>query len=239
MSRVVVTGGSRGLGLAFTRWFLDRGDSVAACARTATPEVRELERAHADRYAFAELDLVDDDAPRALVELAVERFGGVDVLVNNAAAGQDGLLAHTSDEEIARLVALNVTGAIRVARQAVRRMLPAGGGTILNVSSVCATRGYAGLTVYSATKGALEAFTRSLAREVGGHGIRVVGVAPGFFESEMSSVLAPAQIDSIRRRTPTGELATPEQVVRAASALLEPGANVSGTVVVVDGGMTA
>jgi 3-oxoacyl-[acyl-carrier protein] reductase len=227
--RFLVTGGSRGLGLAFCRHYAEAGHRVLTCARSAPPELP-------DGVDFVQLDIADADAPRELVAAAVERLGGIDVLVNNAAIGQDSLLAHTPDDEIERLVAINLTATIRLTRLVVRRMSLDGGGIVLNVSSICGARGYAGLTVYSATKGALDAFTRSLAQELGGAGIRVNAVAPGFFDSEMSSVLAPAQVDTIRRRTPTGRLATPEDVVRAADVLIAAEGNVTGQVLAVDGG---
>jgi 3-oxoacyl-[acyl-carrier protein] reductase len=234
--RFLITGGSRGLGLAFCRHYLAAGHSVFTCARSSTPDLDALRHAHEDRLAFSELDLAEADASRRVVEEAVARLGGVDVLVNNAAAGQDALLAHLSDDDIARIVGLNVTATIRLTRQVVRRMLLHGGGVILNVSSICAARGYSGLSVYSATKGALDAFTRSLARELGASSIRVNAVSPGFFDSEMSSVLAPSQVESIRRHTPTGALATPEQVVRACDALVAQDGNITGQVLAVDGG---
>jgi 3-oxoacyl-[acyl-carrier protein] reductase len=234
--RILVTGGSRGLGLGFCTHYLAGGDRVVACARTGSDAAGELEARHGDRFAFVALDLLEPDAPRALVAAAVDRLGGIDVLVNNAAIGQDSLLAHTSDEEIARIVALNLTATILLTRLVVRRMLLDGGGAVLNVSSIGGLRGYAGLSVYSATKGGLDAFTRSLAAELGPSGIRVNGVAPGFFQSEMSALLGADEVETIRRRTPTRALPTPEQVVRACDVLVAPDANVTGHVLVVDGG---
>jgi 3-oxoacyl-[acyl-carrier protein] reductase len=235
----LVTGGSRGLGLAFCRHYLGAGERVLACARGSTGEVWALASEHGDRFRFVELDLLEPGAPDELARIASDELGRIDVLVNNAAAAQDSLLAHTPPDEIGRLVDLNVTATILLSRAVVRTMLVAGGGAILNVSSVCALRGYAGLTVYSATKGALDALTRSMARELGPGGIRVNSVAPGFFESEMSTVLAPDQIDAIRRRTPTGSLVTAEEVVQACDPLVGVDSNITGHVLVVDGGATA
>jgi 3-oxoacyl-[acyl-carrier protein] reductase len=232
----LITGGSRGLGLAFCRHYLKSGHAVVTCARTTTPEADELMAQYHDRFRILELDLAEEHAPRRLVHEAAAALGAIDVLVNNAAVGQDSLLAHTSDAAIARIVKVNLIATIQLVRLVVRRMMLDGRGIILNVSSTCATRGYPGLAAYAATKGGLEALTRSLARELGGHGILINCVAPGFFESEMSGVLSPSQIDAIRRRTPTGGLATPAQVVRAADALVSEGANITGQVLVVDGG---
>jgi 3-oxoacyl-[acyl-carrier protein] reductase len=237
MSRCfLVTGGSRGLGLALCRHYVEGGGRVLTCARHVTAEIEALRAEWPDAIDFRELDLSRPEAPSELLAAALEQLGGVDVLVNNAALAQDSLLAHTSEEEIERIVALNVTATIRLTRLVVRRMVLQGGGVVLNVSSIGAIRGYSGLAVYSATKGALDAFTRSLAQELGGSGIRVNAVAPGFFNSDMTSVLAPGQVDAIRRRTPTGRLATVEDVVQAAEVLIAPDGNVTGQVLVVDGG---
>jgi 3-oxoacyl-[acyl-carrier protein] reductase len=235
----LITGGSRGLGLAFCRHYLEGGGRVVTSARSASVETEALASTHEGRFRFVPLDLLEPGAPDELARTAATELGRIDVLVNNAAAPQDSLLAHTSPDEITRLIDLNLTATVLVTRAVVRSMLVAGGGVILNVSSVCALRGYAGLTVYAATKGALDAFTRSTARELGSGGIRVNSVAPGFFESEMSSVLPPEQVDAIRRRTATGSLVTPEEVVRACDALVAPDSSVSGHVLVVDGGAIA
>ena len=237
--RILVTGGSRGLGLAFCRHYLDSGHAVFTCGRSQTDEVALLERDHADRFFFRAIDLAAPGAPGELVRLAEERLGAIDVLVNNAAVGQDALLAHISDDEIAAIVHLNLTVVLQLTRQVIRRMMIGGGGVVLNVSSISATRGYPGLTVYSATKSALEALTRSLARELGAARITVNALAPGFFASEMSRVLAPGEIETIRNRTPTRALTTPEQVARASDILIAPGTNITGQVIAVDGGASA
>lgn len=235
----VVSGGSRGLGLAFCRHYLELGNRVFAIARRATREVSNLTQAYADRFFFAEMDLATPDGPRQVCEDAIKYLGRIDVLINNAAVGQDALLAHMAEADIGRILHLNLTATILLTRRVVRRMMLDGGGAVLNVSSICATKGYAGLAVYAATKGGLNAFTRSLAMELGGSGIVVNSVAPGFFESEMSGVLAGAQIETIRRRTPTGRLATPDEVVRVCDALVSPQSNVTGQVIAVDGGASA
>ena len=158
------------------------------------------------------------------------------MLINNAAVAQDSLLAQTSEEDIGRIVSVNLVATILLTRHVVRHMMLTRRVTILMVSSICGQRGFPGLTVYSATKGALDAFTRSLARELGSAGILVNAIAPGFFESEMSRVLAPSQVEAIRRRTHTGALVSDAQVVEAAEVLLNPDANITGQVLTVDGG---
>jgi len=239
-TRVLVTGGSRGLGLALCRDRLERGHFVATFARRISPELKALSAAADGRLTCFPLDLAEADAPQCAAAEALDRLGQIDVLVNNVALGQDAQLAHTPEEEIERIVSLNVVRVLQLTRHVVRAMVLSAGGTILNVSSVCATRGYPGVTVYATTKGALEAFTRSAARELGGHGIVVNCVAPGFFESELSGLLSSAALDTIRRRTPTGVLTEIGQIVRACEPLFAARAlNLTGHVLTVDGGSTA
>ncbi len=115
-------------------------------------------------------------------------------------------------------------------------MLNPQGGRIVNITSICATRGFPALTVYSATKGGMEAFTRSLAREVGERNIRVNAIAPGFFASAMSSSLADSQLERIRRRTPTERLCTEADILPFVDMLLFENINVTGQSFAVDGG---
>lgn len=235
---IVLSGGSRGLGLSLARHCLDGGHTVATFARNPTPEMDELRAAHPGRFEFEPLDARDEKRLSGFVNRVAERHGRVDGLVNNAAIGQDHLLVNLSPERVTELLEVNLRGPILLTRAVVRRMLLTGGaGRIVTISSICGARGYAGLTVYSATKGALEAFTRSLAREVGPRGILVNAIAPGFFLSEMSSVLAPSQVDTIRRRTPTERLVTDRDVLPLLDLLLFAETNLSGQVLTVDGGL--
>jgi len=236
---LLISGGSRGLGLALVRHLLAGGHAVATFARGATPAVEALAREHPDRFLFTALDARDARATQGFVGTVAERFGGIDGLVNNAAVGQDHLLVNLSPERITELLEINVRAPVLLTRAVVRHMLVEGRkGRIVNITSICGSRGYAGLTVYSATKGAMDAFTRSLARELGPRGILVNAIAPGFFLSEMSSVLAPEQVETIRRRTPTERLVTDEDVVPFLDLFLFGDANVTGQVAYVDGGLT-
>jgi 3-oxoacyl-[acyl-carrier protein] reductase len=236
---IVISGGSRGLGLYLSDAFLKAGNRVASFARHVTPGVEKLREGHPQSYFFEALDGTDQEAVDAFVRQVNSTFGAVDALINNAAMGQDELLIHTSKERVEQIIATNLTAPILLTRAVLKRMLlQPTKGTVVNVSSICGSRGYPGLTVYSATKGGLDAFTRSLAREVGEAGVRVNGIAPGFFESEMSSVLLPSQLDTIRRRTPTGMLTREEDVLLVADMLLAGQSNVDGQVIAVDGGIT-
>ncbi len=232
----LVSGGSRGLGLAIVSSYLERGGSVATYARRRTPAVEALLARHAGRFMFVELDAVNLEGMSAFVHDVHARFGRIDFLVHNAAIGQDHLLTHMPPELIRQLIEVNVTAPILLTRLVVKRMLLQGSGRIVSISSICGTRGFGGLTVYSATKGAMDAFVRSLARELGPRGILVNSLAPGFFASEMSSVLSSEQLETIRRRTPTGRLIDEEELLPVLDVLLLGPAGMTGQTVSVDGG---
>jgi 3-oxoacyl-[acyl-carrier protein] reductase len=237
---VIVTGGSRGLGAGLVRSFLESGDRVATCSRTPTPETDAWTAEHGDRFHFEALDVTDRDAAAAFVGNVVERFGPIDVLVNNAGVARDGVLALVQEDDVDTVIDLNLKASIEMTRLVVRRMLPRGAGRIVNVSSVIGLRGYRGLAVYAATKAGLDAMTRALARELGSRGITVNSVAPGYLRTEMSHGLDEAQLGQIERRTPLGRLGNPEDVAGAVQFLVSPeAAFITGHVLVVDGGLTA
>jgi 3-oxoacyl-[acyl-carrier protein] reductase len=192
-----------------------------------------------DRFQFTAADISDPDAAERFVKEAASRWGRVDVLVNNAGVAREGILGLFGDEQIDQVVDLNLKGTIYVTRAASRAMLARRSGAIVNVSSVVGISGYRGLSVYGATKAALDGLTRSLARELGSRGITVNGVAPGYLTTEMSQGLDAAQLGQITRRTPVGRLGDPEDVARAVLFLTDPANSyITGHVLVVDGGLT-
>jgi 3-oxoacyl-[acyl-carrier protein] reductase len=234
-SVVLVSGGSRGLGLAIVSDLIDSGVKVAAFARTITPELAALAEKYPDQVHVGSVDINDAKAGQAFVKEVEEKLGPIDGIVNNAAMGQDSLHVHTSAEAIANIIQTNLTSPLVLTRFVLRRMMAKGlKGRIVNVTSICAQRGYPGLVAYSATKGGMDSATRSLARELGGR-VLANSVAPGFFASEMSAVLGQTQLDQIVRRTPTGHLTEPEEVVPVVRMLLLENTNVNGQVLVIDG----
>ncbi len=238
---VVVTGGSRGLGAGIVQSFLDSGDLVATCARSATEQTEAwaADPASADRFLFTKADLSSSADAQTFVAAVIERWGRVDVLVNNAGVARDGILAMVGDDDIDTVIDLNLKGTIYVTRLVSRRMLARGSGSIVNISSIVGRSGYRGLAVYSATKAALDGFTRALARELGSRGITVNGVAPGYLRTELSHGLDEEQLNQIVRRTPAGRLGEPADVARAVQFLTDPANSyLTGQVLVVDGGLT-
>jgi 3-oxoacyl-[acyl-carrier protein] reductase len=236
---VVVTGGSRGLGAGIVQSFLDSGDQVATCARTATEQTEKWAADTGDRFLFVPADLSSSADAKAFIDAVVERWGRIDVLVNNAGVARDGILAMVPDEDVDTVIDLNLKGTIYVTRLVSRRMLARGHGHIVNISSIVGRSGYRGLAVYSATKAALDGFTRALARELGSRGIVVNGIAPGYLRTEMSHGLDEEQLGQIVRRTPAGRLGEPSDVARAIQFLTDPANTyLTGQILVVDGGLT-
>ncbi len=236
----LVTGGSRGLGAGIVEDLLAQGYAVATCSRSRTDQVEVWEKEFPDRFSFVSADVsVEADATR-YVKDAVQRWGRIDVLVNNAGVAGEGMIALTDDGLIDRVVDLNIKGTLYVTRAASRTMLARRSGAIVNISSVVGLSGYRGLSVYSATKAALDGMTRSLARELGSRGITVNSVAPGYLRTEMSHGLDEDQLRQIERRTPLGRLGDAQDVARVVSFLVSPDNRfMTGQVLVVDGGLTS
>lgn len=240
----IVSGGSRGLGHAVVERLLERGDRVATFSRGRSGRLDDLASRHPERLFTATLDAGDPIAVASFVGATIARFGRIDSCVANAAIAAEGVLATMPDTTIAELLAVNVQGSIVLVRECVRQWLVQprsgttdGAGSAVLVSSSVAARGSPGLAVYAATKGALEAFARSLAREVGSRGIRVNSVAPGFLETDLSASLSVGDRARLVRRTPLGRLGMPEDVVGAIDFLTDSrSAFITGQTITVDGG---
>jgi 3-oxoacyl-[acyl-carrier protein] reductase len=238
---ILISGGSRGLGAGITRKCLDAGDVVATFSRSTTPFIdQERQRdSPGDRFYWASVDGRDDEAVKRFVAAVRERYGAVDVLINNAAVGRFGAFALMRLRDIDELLAVNLRSSMVLARLCTAAMVSRGAGCILNISSVNAVRGNAGVAAYSATKAALDGFTRALARELGPRNIRVNSLAPGFFESDMVEQLTEQQLRGIVRNTPLRRLGTIDEIADAALFLISPRANfITGQTLVVDGGIT-
>ncbi|MEN3280316.1 MAG: 3-oxoacyl-[acyl-carrier protein] reductase [Solirubrobacteraceae bacterium] len=222
MSRaVLVTGASRGIGAAVAREFAAAGDRVAVHYGASRAAAEEVAASLAgEGHVAVGADLADPDAVRAMVDRAAEALGGVDVLVNNAGIFVRHPIAETSYEDWQRAwsdtLAVNLVGAANVTWCAVRHMIAAGGGRIVNVSSRGAFRGEPDQPAYGASKAALVAFGQSLARSLGPHRIAVTTVAPGWTQTDMAAdTLAGPRGEAIREETPLGRVATPQEVARA------------------------
>ncbi len=240
MRNVLVTGGSRGLGLAIGSRLAACGYRVIALARSESDELRAAMAAHGEALVFQACDLADTAAIGAMVGDLRRRVGPLYGLVNNAGLGTAGLLSMMRDPDIEALVRLNTLAPMLLAKYAVRSMMSERDGRIVNISSVVASSGYKGLSAYSATKAALEGFTRSLAREVGQLGITVNAVAPGFVDTAMTHALTDGARGQIMRRSALRRMAEPQDVAGAVEYLLgEQARNITGITLTVDAGNTA
>jgi len=262
----IVSGGSRGLGLALVERLLARGDNVATFSRSGSTRLKQLQADHPTRLHAELADAANSTELQRFVAATVGRFGTIDHCVANAAVAHDGVLATLSDAAIDDMLAINLKGSIVLVRECVRQMLlqprpsaptavgaeatqeaaqeaargslPGGSASsIVVVSSVVAMRGSPGLAVYAATKAGLEGFARSLARELGPRGIRVNAIAPGFLETDLSAALSPTDRTRIVRRTPLGRLGAAADVTGAILFLTGPqAAFMTGQTLTIDGG---
>jgi 3-oxoacyl-[acyl-carrier protein] reductase len=241
MRNVIVTGGSRGLGLGMVRVLSSTGYNVVAVARQESAELTAaIKEASGGSVHFRACDLAATAGIAGFVKSLRREFGSFHGLVNNAGLGTGGLLASMPDAQIERLVRLNTIAPVILTKYIVRFMMADGGGRIVNVSSIVSFTGFSGLSVYSATKSSLVGFTRSLAREVGKVGITVNAVAPGFVDTEMTESLEGEQRAKIMRRSALARLVSVEDVANAVEFLLsDKAANITGTVLTVDAGSTA
>ena len=237
---VIVTGGSRGLGLAINRALLEAGYSVATCSRNLGDTLPTLLDTYPEKLFWQQADVGNAVSAQAFIDAAVQRLGAPWGLVNNAGIAREGILATLPLVEVDQLIQTNLTGAIQIARAVLRHMLSRpGGGRIINISSIIGQRGYTGLAAYAATKAGLDGLTRALAREVGRRHITVNSVAPGYLDTEMSGTLSARQQDQIVRRTPAGRLGTAMDIVPAILFLMGDGAQfITGQTLTIDGGIT-
>ena len=241
---ILVTGASRGIGLGVAKSLAAEGYRVVALARTESEELisamRSPDLERPGMIHFLRGDLEDVAAIPDIFKTIRNEHGVLYGLVNNAGIGTEGVLATMPLPAIERLVRLNTLAPLVVAKHAVRPMMSAGAGRVINMTSIIASTGYSGLSVYAATKASMIGFTRSLAREVGGFGITVNAIAPGFVETDMTAGMDDKQRETIVRRSALKRLVAIDDVAHAVCYLLgDKAGGVTGTVMTVDAGNTA
>ena len=241
---VVVTGGTRGLGLAIVKSLRSAGYTIATCGRKLTDELEALlgKPEHKDQLFWKTCEIGgerdEEQFFRDVLDWRGKRaFWG---LVNNAGITGEGILATFPNADSERILTINLFGALRLSRLALRVLLEdRAGGRIVNISSIIGSRGYTGLAAYSASKAGLDGLTRALAREVGRRGITVNSVAPGYLRTDMSATLSGEQLNQIIRRTPLLRLGTADDITPVVRFLLSEEARfITGHTQIVDGGIS-
>ncbi len=219
------------------------GYRVIAIARGRSPELAAAQneaRTGTGAIEFRACDLSELTQIPPMVRAVRAEFGPIYGLINNAGLGTSGILATMRDRDVERLIRLNTLSPILLTKYVARSMMTGRGGRIINISSIVASTGYSGLSVYSATKASLVGFTRSLARELGQLGITVNAIAPGFIDTAMTTELSESERETIARRSALKRMAEADDVAKSVEFLLGPGArNITGIVLTVDAGNTA
>lgn len=240
MSRTItlVTGASRGIGKAIAKRFAKQGNFVIGTA-TTTEGAQAIEEYLHDAGGIGRiLDVNNPEQIEKLFEEIESVYGSVQVLVNNAGISQDGLLIRMKDEDWDKVIDTNLTSIYRMCKRAMRGMMKARKGRIINITSVVAQMGNAGQANYAATKAGVEGFSRTLAREIGSRQVTVNCVAPGLVETDMTDELDERLLNSMLDAVPVGRLGQPEDVAAAVSYLASDEASyVTGAVIPVNGGM--
>ncbi len=237
----IVTGGARGIGRAIAETLAKRGAEIAIADRMyeqAVQTASELQAAYQKRSKAYEVDVVSTENVKNVVDNILSDFGKVDILVNNAGITRDNLIMRIDEADWDAVIDVNLKGAFNFCRAAVRAMMKARYGRIVNISSVSGLAGQAGQANYSSSKAGLIGLTKALAREVASRNITVNAVAPGFIPTSLTNTLSDDLKEQIIKATPLGRMGTPEEIAYAVAFLAsDEAAYITGHVLSVDGGL--
>lgn len=237
---IIVTGASKGLGLEITRQLISEKFNVLAISRSYTTDLAVLVDNNKDNLFFESFDFSDTKNISNFTKAIVKKYGRPFGLINNAAIGLDGVLATMHETEISQMIKVNIEAPILLTKYISRSMLINQEGKIINISSIIASTGFNGLSVYAATKSALNGFTKSLARELGKANITVNSIAPGYMETSMTTGIDSKNLSTIVRRSPLKRLAKTVDVAKTVSFLMSDASDsISGTIITVDAGSTS
>ena len=238
----IVTGGTRGIGLAVVRTFLHNGAKVALFGSREASVQRALAQLREEQPDWPVMGLWPDLTDYAAVERAVQEvaqtFGGVDILVNNAGITRDDLLMRMKESDFDAVINTNLKGTFNTIRHLSRYLLKQRAGKIINISSVSGILGNAGQSNYAASKAGVIGLTKSVARELASRGICVNAVAPGFVETEMTAVLPEKTQEELKKQIPLGRAGQVQDIANAVAFLASPESDyITGQILSVDGGM--
>jgi len=236
----VVTGASRGIGFAVAETLAKAGYDLAICAtREATVNAAaEKLLVHGGQVSGYVVNVTDADAVKAFIQAVVKQFSRLDVLVNNAGITKDGLAMRMKADDWKSVIDTNLSSVFYASQAVLKPMMKARFGRIINISSVVASMGNPGQLNYCASKGGIDAMTRSLAKEVGSRNITVNAIAPGFIATDMTADLGEDAHASLTSQIPLGRLGSPEDIAAAVLFLAsDSGCYITGQVLHVNGGM--
>lgn len=235
---VFVTGSTRGIGLAIAHEFARRGANVVLNGRSElSDELLHQFDAYGIRVIGISGDISQEADAKRMVEEAIAQLGSIDILVNNAGITNDKLLLKMTEADFEEVLKVNLTGAFNMTQAVLKAMMKARQGAIINLSSVVGLTGNVGQANYAASKAGLIGFSKSVAKEVAGRGIRVNVIAPGFIASDMTDAIPEKMKDNIIGQIPMKRIGNPEEVAQVAVFLAEQ-EYLTGQVIAIDGGMT-
>ena len=237
----IITGATRGIGKQIALTLANEGYNIILNYRTENDELKQLKNEIESKKVkclTVQGDVTNFEDCKQMIESASEKFGKVDVLVNNAGITKDMLLARMKEEDFKQVIDVNLVGTFNMTKNVISYMMKARNGRIINISSVVGIAGNAGQTNYSASKAGIIGFTKSLAKEVASRNILVNAVAPGFIETNMTEVLKQEVKDEIAKNIPLKRMGTPQDVANVVKFLAsEDSSYITGQVISVDGGM--
>lgn len=241
MSCAIITGASRGIGKEIARTLAKNGHNIVINYRSENPEITSLINeieAFGVKCAAFQKDVSNFEEAKELIDLAAAEFGEIDILINNAGITKDKLIARMKEEDFDQVMKVNVNGTFNCTKHVSRYMMKQKHGVIVNMSSVVGITGNIGQANYSASKGAVNSFTKSCAQELARYNVRVNAIAPGFIKTEMTDVLSEEVKTSILNSIPMHTLGTTEDIANAVEFLVSSKARyITGQILSVNGGM--
>lgn len=234
----IVTGASGDIGTAITAKLIDYGFTVVGTYYSNEKNIKEIKNRFGDNFYGYSCDLSDFDAAKGILEYIEEKNFNLELLINNAGISIVGLLQDLTKASWDTIWNTNVTSALSLCQAVIPHFLKLGGGKIINISSVWGNCGASCEVAYSTTKGAINTFTKALAKELAPSNIQVNAIACGIIDTKMNAHLSPEDLDAIIEEIPAGRIGTPEDVADTVCSLLTTSSYMTGQILTMDGGWT-